>query len=160
MPYRIRTVPSGEIVLLDQVIASARGQLDGFAGDDPAAVPLREHLDQLTARRDMLLRAQEDNAYAWNRGAIWVGLFLAVGGLAMAAGGLAGLAGVGRDPLAVKVVFLAGGAFLMMMGFPLTIGTWSDIREYRRTHPETSSRTTSGSSGPQSLLSARAGAPG
>lgn len=75
MPYRIRKEPSGEMIPLDQVIASVRSQLGGFAGDDPAALPLREHLDELTARRDLLLRAEEDSAFAWTGGLSGSGCF-------------------------------------------------------------------------------------
>jgi hypothetical protein len=136
VPYRIRTEPSDESLMLDEIIASVSGQLDGLAGDDPAALPLCEHLDALTARRDLLLRAREDGAYAWNRQAIWLWMFLAAGGTAMAAGGLAGLVSPGRYPLSETVTLLACGALLMLVGFPLTFAARADIREYRRTHPD------------------------
>jgi hypothetical protein len=134
MPYRIRIEPSGETTMLDQIIASVGSQLDGLAEDDRAAQPLRQHLSELTARRDLLLREQEDRAYARNRQAIWLWLFLAAGGTAMAVGGLAGLTGASGYPLIANVTLLAAGAFLILVGVPLTVATLSDIREYRGVH--------------------------
>jgi hypothetical protein len=140
MPIRIYKDPSpestSEITVLEQMITSVSDRLDGLDEDDPAARPLREHLGELTARRDLLVREREDS---WNkryRQAIWLWLVcdvIAIGGLASALADLTG-ARTSPVPLSSDVAGLVFCAVLLLFCAPPTFKTWSEIREYRRTH--------------------------
>lgn len=96
---------------------------------------MREQLNELTARRDLLLRAEEDSAYARNRLAIWLWFFLLFPALGGSAAALADLAGSSPYPRYVDVIGLLMGAVLLMVFVPLIVLTLSDLREYRRKHP-------------------------
>jgi hypothetical protein len=134
MPYPVPTESSSEITMLEQIITSVSDRLDGLAEDDPAAPPLREHLGELTARRDLLVRAQLDSSYQEKRREIWLfPLGGVMGGLALL-GALTDLRGTRSVSLAGDVIGLVAGVFVLLVCVPLTFATWSDMREYRRTH--------------------------
>jgi len=134
MGYRIRIEPSAEEILLDEMITSVASRLAGLDDGDPAAQPLREHLAELEARRDQKQRAQEDEAYARNKVAVWVFLVFGVLGAATLITGLAELAGSSQDPLAGKVAMVISGTLLGPILISLAVASWLDIRQYRRSH--------------------------
>jgi hypothetical protein len=134
MPYSIRSEPSAEITTLEQVMASVRSRLDGLADEDPAARLLREHLAELTAKRDALTRAQEDGSHAGKKVVIWVLLFFDLVFIADLIIALTDLAAGRNDVVAAGVALLVLAAVFLAMLVPLTFSVWHDVQEYRRIH--------------------------
>jgi hypothetical protein len=136
MPYSIRIEPSAEITMLEQVIVSVRSRLDGLAEEDPAAGPLREHLAELTAKRDALTRAEEDNAHASTRIVIWILLFFDAMFIADLIIELTDWVAGGRTwpRSAGDVVLLIVAVLFLAVLVPITFMMWHDLREYRRIH--------------------------
>jgi hypothetical protein len=132
MPYSIPTGPSAEITTLEQVIASVHSRLDGLAEDDPAALPLREHLAELTAKRDALTRAEEDGSYARNKFALGVLLFFDLVFAADLVIAITDLA-AGRTTIDEVILLVVAVVFLPVL-VPVTFMMWHDVREYRRIH--------------------------
>jgi hypothetical protein len=124
-----------EITVLGQIITSVSSRLDGFAEDDPVAWPLREHLGELTDRRDLLLSAQKDSSHAQDRRSVWVFLLMAALGIGAVTVGLADLTSTSRISLLEDAIMLAGGAFFLLISVLGTFMTRSGMREYRRAHP-------------------------
>lgn len=124
--------PSSEFIMLEQLIWSVSDRLDRLDENDPAARPLREHLGELAARRDLLMRVELGNARAKHAAEFIVGLLGVVIGAAATLGWSIDLTsprpqspGVDVSGLVIGVLFLSGGIWL-------TFATWSDMRENRR----------------------------
>lgn len=123
------TEPSSEIIMLEQIIRSVSDRLDRLDGNDPAARSLCEHLGELTARRDLLARAQLKSSYRLNLVQIWIWLLYIVFGIVVLLAWLAER----THSLGDDVFVLGFGVLCLVVGVWSTFAAWSNIRRYRRT---------------------------
>lgn len=128
--------PSSEFTMLEQLIRSVSDRLDRLDGNDPAARPLREHLGELTARRDLLMRAELKSSRVAHIARLIVSLVAVVLGTVATLGALIDLTSPRPQSAGDAVGALVSGVLILLGSIWLTVDTWSDMRENRRMRAE------------------------
>lgn len=128
--------PSSEFTMLEQLIRSVSDRLDRLDGNDPAARPLREHLGELTARRDLLMRAELKSSRVAHIARLIVSLLGVVLGTVATLGALIDLTSPRPQSVGDAVGALVSGVLILLGSIWLTVDTWSDMRENRRMRAE------------------------
>lgn len=131
--------PSSEFTILEQLVSSVSDRLDRLDGNDPAAIPLREHLGELTARRDLLMRSELNSSRVAHIARLIVSLFTVLLGTVATLGALIDLTSPRPQSGHVDVGGLVTGVLLLLGGIWLTVATWSDMWENRRMRAEAQS---------------------